>query len=253
MSREPDGDRLDRVRAGLQQRVLAMFVHSALPEEHLSSDSKDVVKLGIALIATMSALVLSLLVASAKSSFDTRSNQLVQVSADMIMLDRALARYGPETKVARSLLQRSVAATVERFWPVEGAKRIVFDPGASPVEALYDKIEALSPQSDAQRSMQSQALTLAADVGRTRLLLFEHLATSIPVPFLVVLVFWLCIIFASFGLFAPRNGTVIAVLCVCALSVSGAIFLILELDRSFEGLLQVSDAPLRAALAQLGR
>ena len=90
-------------------------------------------------------------------------------------------------------------------------------------------------------------------MGRTRLLLFEHLDRSISVPFLVVLVFWLCIIFASFGLFAPRNATVIAVLCVCALSVSGAIFLILELDRSFEGLLKVSGAPLRAALAQLGR
>jgi len=235
--------------------LLAMLVHDLLPEHHLSSDSKDVVKLGIALIATMSALVLGLLVASAKSAFDTRSSQLVEASADMILLDRALARYGPETKEARSLLQRSVAATIERFWPAEGAKRIAIaiDPAASPVEALYDKIEALSPQSDAQRSMQSQALTLAGAVARTRLLLFEHLGTSIPIPFLVVLVFWLCIIFASFGLFAPRNGTAIAVLCVCALSVAGAIFLILELDRSFEGLLQVSDAPLRAALAQLGR
>ena len=100
--------------------LLAMFVRNALPEHHLSADSKDVVKLGIALIATMSALVLSLLIASAKTAFDTRSNQLVQVSADIIQLDRALARYGPETKEARSLLERSVAATVERFWPAEG-------------------------------------------------------------------------------------------------------------------------------------
>jgi hypothetical protein len=69
----------------------------------------------------------------------------------------------------------------------------------------------------------------------------------------VVLVFWLAIIFASFGLFAPRNATVIAAFVVCALSVSGAIFLILELDRSFEGMLQVSSAPLRAALAHLGQ
>jgi hypothetical protein len=233
--------------------LLAMFVRNALPEHHLSADSKDVVKLGIALIATMSALVLSLLIASAKSAYDTRSNQLVQVSADIIELDRALARYGPETKEARSLLERSVAATLERFWPTEGARPIAIDPKASPVEALYDKIEELSPQSDAQRALRSQAETTALDMGRTRLLLFEHLDRSIPVPFLVVLVFWLCIIFASFGLFAPRNATVIAVLCVCALSVSGAIFLILELDRSFEGLLKVSDAPLRAALAQLGR
>jgi len=233
--------------------LLAMFAHRLLPEEHLSGDSKDVVKLGIALIATMSALVLGLLVASAKSAFDTRSNQLVQASADIILLDRALARYGPETKEARSLLQRSTASTLERFWPAEGAKPIAIDPGASPVEALYDKIQELSPQSEAQRSVQSQALTQTLDLGQRRLLLFEGLGSSIPVPFLVVLVFWLCIIFASFGLFAPRNGTVITVLCVCALSVSGAIFLILELDRSFEGLLQVSGAPLRAALAQLGR
>ena len=233
--------------------LLAMFVHRLLPEEHLSSDSKDVVKLGIALIATMSALVLSLLVASAKSAFDTRSNQLTQASADMILLDRALARYGPETKEARDLLKSSMAASLERFWPTEGTKRITIDPGRSPTEVLYDKIEALKPRSDQQRSMQTQALTLATEVGRTRLLVFENLGASIPVPFLVVLVFWLCIIFASFGLFAPRNATVIAVLCVCALSVAGAIFLILELDRSFEGLLQVSDAPLRAALAQLGR
>ena len=158
-----------------------------------------------------------------------------------------------ETKEARSLLQRSVAETIDRFWPAEGAKRIAIDPGISPVEAVFDKIDALAPQDDERRALRSQAETMALDVGRTRLLLFEHLGTSIPVPFLVVLVFWLCIIFGSFGLFAPRNATVVAVLCVCALSVAGAIFLILELDRSFEGLLQVSGAPLRAALAQLGR
>jgi hypothetical protein len=233
--------------------LLAMFVHDLLPDHHLSSDSKDVIKLGIALIATMSALVLSLLVASAKSAFDTRSNHLVEASADIVLLDRALARYGPETKEARSSLQRSVADMIERVWPTEGKGSLVVDPRANPVEVVYDKIEALTPQSDAQRSMRSQALTLAGDMGRTRVLLFEHLGASIPVAFLVVLVFWLCIIFASFGLFAPRNATVITVLCVCALSVAGAIFLILELDRSFEGLLKVSSAPLRAALAQLGR
>ena len=148
-----------------------------------------------------------------------------------------LAHYGPETKEARSGLHRSVTAAIERFWPTDSSRPAVIDPKASPVEALYDKIEELSPQSEAQRSLQIQALTLALDLARLRLLLFEQLGSSILVPFLAVLVFWLCIIFASFGLFAPRNGTVIAVLCVCALSVSGAIFLILELDRSFEGLL----------------
>jgi hypothetical protein len=233
--------------------LLAMFVHSKLPEDHLSSDSKDVVKLGVALIATMSALVLSLLISSAKTAFDTRSNQVVQAAADIVMLDRALARFGPETKEARSLLRRDVVETVERFWPENGAKRITLDTGTSPAEAMYDEVEELAPQNEGQRALRSQALSLAVNVGQTRLLMLEHLGSSIPLPFLVILVFWLCIIFASFGLFAPRNTTVIAVLGVCALSVAGAIFLIIELDRSFEGLLQVSGAPLRGALAQLGR
>jgi hypothetical protein len=233
--------------------LLAMFVHTRLPEHHLSADTKDVVKLGIALVATMSALVLGLLVASAKGAFDTRSSQLVQTSANIILLDRTLARYGPETAQARSLLRQTVATTVERFWPAEGARPLTIDPTASPIEALSATIEALSPQTEAQRELRSQALAIAMEVARTRLLLFENLSTSLPVPFLVILVFWLCIIFASFGLFAPPNATVITVLCVCALSVSAAIFLIIELDRSFEGLLQVSGDPLRVALAQLGR
>jgi hypothetical protein len=114
-------------------------------------------------------------------------------------------------------------------------------------------IQQLLPHSEAQRFQQSQALTMALDLGRTRVLLFEQLDRSIPLPFLMVLVFWLAIIFASFGLFAPRNATVVAAFFVCALSVSGAVFLILEFDQSFKGLLQVSSAPLRAALTQLGQ
>ena len=177
----------------------------------------------------------------------------MQVSADVILLDRLLANYGSETKETRALLQRSVTAALEQFWPENGSQPVNIDRRTSSVEALFDDIQRLSPQSDAQRFLQSQALTMVLDLGRTRVLLFEQLDSSIPVPFLIVLVFWLAIIFASFGLFAPRNATVVAAFFVCALSVSGALFLILQLDRSFEGLIQVSSAPLRAALAQLGQ
>ena len=201
----------------------------------------------------MAALVLGLLIASAKSAYDTRSDQLLQVSADIILLDRVLALYGAETKDARIMLKSSVVAALEQFWPVNGGRPATVDRQPTSVEALYDNIQQLSPHSEAQRSLQNQALTMTFELGRMRVLLFQRLRSSIPVPFLVVLAFWLGIIFASFGLFAPRNGTVIAVLFVCALSVSGATFLILELDRSFEGLMQVSSAPLRAALVQLGR
>ena len=237
----------------LGSALAAMFVRDLLPESHLSADSKDAVRVGIALIATMEALVLSLLIASAKNSYDTRRNLLVRLSADIVMLDHELAHYGPETKDARSLLQRSVAATLDRFWPGEGSTPVAKLVIASSVEALYDAVETLSPRTEDQRALRSQALTLALDVGRERALLVGNLGSAIPIPFLVILVFWLCIIFASFGLFAPRNATVITVFCACALSVAGAIFLILELDRAIGGLLQVSGAPLRAALAELGR
>src|SRR5215813_4681658 len=233
--------------------LLGMFFRTLVPEKHLSSDTQDVVKLGIALIATMAALVLGLLVASAKSTYDTRRTQLLQVSADIILLDRVLANYGPETQDARVMLQRSVAAVLEQFWPANRARLVTIDRSASSVESVYDNIQRLAPRSDAQRSLQAQALTIAFDLGRTRVLLFEQLDSSIPAPFLVVLVFWLAVIFVSFGLFAPRNGIVAVAFFVCALSVSGAIFLILELDRWFDGMLQVSSAPLRSALAQLGQ
>jgi hypothetical protein len=233
--------------------LIGLLFRAILPEKHLSDDTKDVVKLGVGLVATMAALVLGLLIASAKSAYDTRSDQLLQISADIILLDRVLALYGAETKDARVMLKGSVVAALEQFWPVNGDRPATIDRRATSVEALYDNIQQLSPHSEEQRSLQNQALTMTFELGRTRVLLFERLHSSIPVPFLVVLVFWLGIIFASFGLFAPRNGTVIAVLFVCALSVSGATFLILELDRSFEGLMQVSSAPLRAALVQLGR
>ena len=232
--------------------LAGLFFRAVLPDEHLSTDSKDVVKLAIALIATM-ALVLGLLIASAKSTYDTRSSQLLQVSADIFLLDRVLAHYGAETNDARAMLQQSVAAAIEQFWPADGSRTTTFDRRASSIESVYDNVQRLAPQNDVQRSLQNQAATIALDLGRTRVLIFQQLGSSIPVPFLVVLVFWLSIIFASFGLFAPGNGTVIAAFFVCALSVAGAIFLILELDRSFEGLLQVPAAPLRAALAQLGR
>ena len=163
------------------------------------------------------------------------------MSADTVILDRLLVHYGPETKDARSLLRGAVAGGLDRFRPADQGGTATLDPTVS-FETIYDKIEELSPQSEAQRSLQGQALNMAINLGRTRLLLFENAGNSIPVPFLLVLVFWFTIIFASFGLFAPRNATAIAALLVSALSVAG----------SFEGILQVSSARLRAAHARLG-
>jgi Protein of unknown function (DUF4239) len=233
--------------------LLGMALRLILPEHHLGPDSKDVIKLGIGLTATMSALVLALLIASTKSSYDAQRNELTELSANIILLDRVLAKYGPETKVARNLLDRSVVRLIAQIWPENGASAAEQDPTAIQADILYDTIEELSPQNETQRSLKAQVQKMTIDLAQTRWLLFEQGGSSIPMPFLILLVFWVTIIFLSFGLFAPPNATVIATLFLCALSVSGAIFLILELDRPFGGLIQISETPLQKALAHLGQ
>jgi hypothetical protein len=232
-----------------------MSLRGALPEDHLSNESKDTVKLGIGLIATMTALVLGLVTASAKSSFDAQDSAVKHTAADILTLDRILARYGPEAKEIRDSIRRTVAFRVNRIWPEDGSRPAQVDPSeaAPTVEGIEDQIRGLSPQNDTQRWFQSRALDLSEDLLKARWLMFGWEGASIPTPFLVALALWLTITFASFGLFAPRNTTVIAVLFVCALSVSSVVFLILEMARPFEGLIKVSDAPLRYALSHLGR
>jgi hypothetical protein len=235
--------------------VVGMMLRAVLPEHHLSNESKDVVKLGAGLIATLSALVLGLLIASAKSSFDAQRTGFQQLSANIVLLDRLLARYGPETKDARAALHRLVESTIDRLWPKDASQSSGL--GAQAITAsgtiVFERVRDLLPKTDVQRSLQSQALQICTDLAKTRLLLTEQDESAIPRPFLIVVVFWLTVLFTSFGLFSPLNPTVIATLLVCALSVAGAMFLIVDLDEPLGGLIQISSTPLRNALAQLGQ
>jgi hypothetical protein len=232
--------------------LLGMLLPRMLPARHLTPQSKDFVRLAMGLIATMSALVLGLLIAAAKTSYDTQSSQFRQMSAKIVLLDRVMAHYGPETAPARDLLRQSAGAMLER---IDGGPRSgpsEFRP--TPIsEHLYEVLARLQPQGESQRSLRTEARTIAMDIALTRWLLVTEHAGSIPMPFLVMLVFWLAIIFASFGLLAPRDGTALATLFICSVSLAGAIFLILELDRPFDGLIRFSSAPLQDALTQLGR
>ena len=232
-----------------------MFLRALTPEHYLSQDSQNVIKLGMGLIATMAALVLGLVIATAKSSYDVQNDAVKQGAAKALLLDRILASYGPETKETRDLLRRIVACRLEEIWPEHRSQPTELQgPRAAPTaQEFVARILQLSPQTDAQRWLQSQALQIASDVMETRWLVMGGLGSSVPLPFLVVVVFWLTIIFGSFGLLAPRNATVIAVLLLCALSVAGSIFLILEMDQPFKGLMKISSAPLRYALSQLGQ
>lgn len=235
--------------------VLAgMRLRAILPERHLKDDSRDTVKIGIGLIATMTALVLGLVTASAKSSFDALDVAIKRTATQVLTLDRILARYGPETGEIRAALKLGVARRIDLIWP-SPSRSAQPDPfemmrGA---EDIADRMQGLSPQNDTQRRLQSRAVDLGEAVLEARWGAFGASSSSVPVVFLVVLVFWLTITFASFGLFAPPNATVMTVLFLCALSVAGAVFLILELDGPFKGLIQVSADPLRFALSRMNQ
>lgn len=235
--------------------LAGLILRATVPAHHLSNESKDVVKLGAGLIATLSALVLGLLIASAKSSFDAQRTGFQQLSANIVLLDRTLARYGPETKNAREALRQLVASAIERLWSENPSKSSGL--GASVItvggSAVFDRVRDLSPKTEAQRWQQSQALQICTELAKTRWLLTEQDESAIPTPFLVVVVFWLTVLFTSWGLFSPLNPIVIVTLLVCALSVAGAMFLIVDLDQPFDGLIQISSTPLRNALSQLGQ
>ena len=235
--------------------LLGLFLQGLLPEHHLRDNSKDTVKVVAAMIATLAALVLGLLVSSAKSSFDGTNTAVIENGAKAILLDRALAAYGPETKDIRELLRRTLAAGIEMFWPEEGkvGSGMTGFERANAMEMIQTKLRELTPATDSQRKLQAQAEQISGEMLHARWLLIEQAQSTLPVVFLVVVLFWLTMLHLSFGLFAARNPTVITVLFVSALSVSGAMFLILEMNHPLDGMIKVSSAPLHKALEHLGR
>lgn len=184
--------------------LLGILLRSALPAQHLSGESKDIVRLGMGLVGTIAALVLGLLVASAKSSYDAQRNQLTQLSANVAFLDRILTHYGPEAVETRDLLRDAAVRIGDRLWKKEHTTASDPEPNRG-VEAIYDKIQQLAPKDDRQRTLQKQALKVANKLGEARWLMYEQSIGSVPSPLLAVLVLWLTIIFVSFGLFPPAT------------------------------------------------
>ena len=235
--------------------LLGMYLRPRLPQAHLSEETKDSVKLGMGLVATMAALVLGLLVATAKGSYDDQKSGFDQISANLILLDSTLAQYGPETQQARLRLRDIVAIGITRIWPEDEAGSPSLVPTTTAEgESLTSIILGLAPANDRQRNLLPTIMQTSMDVGRARwLLAAQDQGDPIPKTFLVIVIFWLTVLFASFGLLAPRNLTAIGTLCLSALSVSGAIFLILELAQPFSGLVQISSTPLRTALSLIAQ
>jgi hypothetical protein len=233
--------------------VVGMVLHVKLPDRHLDSDSRDVVKLVMGLIATMSALVLSLLIASASSSYDQQNNELTALSANIILLDRTLESYGPSAQGLRDRLRDVVRQTHDRIWSPDGVRPEVLNSAETQnaAKANIKQLQSLSPTTDMERMMQSRAMQQLDSISQARLLMFEQLGGSIPWPFLTVLVFWICVLFLGFGLFASPNPTITVALLVGALSVACAIFLILEMNDAYRGLMRICHEPSCNAMVQI--
>ena len=235
--------------------LLGMLLRRALPEQNLSEASKDVVKLVTGLVATLSALVLGLLIASAKNSFDVVNEGFRQGAARIVLLDRALAQYGPEAKEIRETLRQGFGERIESIFVRRDSGQSALDAPqiTFAIERMEQRIRALVPQTDAQRALQSRAADLTYELAQARWHGIEHEDNRMPTAFLVVLVFWLAAMFASFGLFAPRNGIAVAALFLGALSLAASMYLIEELNDPLGGVIRVSRTPMDTALRHLGQ
>ena len=206
----------------------------------------------MALVATTVALVLGLLIASAKGFYDTQNTEMTQAPS-IVLVDRVLFHYGAEAKDARAVLHATVASLVDRARQHDGQGKVHFDPAAANGEAIWDKVQELSPTSEDQRSLRTQALGLAIQLGHIRWLMIEPKSSGLPTPLLVIMVAWLTLLFISFGLFIRPSLTVAISLLASALAICSVIFLILEMYQPYVGIIRVSEAPLLAALARLGQ
>jgi hypothetical protein len=235
--------------------AIGIYLRRVLPPEHIRDDTRQIVNVASGLVATLAALVLGLMVASAKGSFDARADDIRESSTRVIMLDRSLRQYGPETAETRELLRQLIEARIKRTWGTPDAALQEGTPGSQTleIEAVRRGLFALTPANDAQKWLLAHALSTAADLEQSRWLLIEHGRSTIPTALLVVLAFWLIVIFANLGLFAPANKTVYTILFVCAVSVATAIFLILEMDQPYQGVIQISNEPLVSALREISR
>ncbi|HYZ63293.1 MAG TPA: hypothetical protein VE650_12645 [Acetobacteraceae bacterium] len=231
--------------------LLVLWLHPRLPPQHLSKETTDIVRLGVGVVATITALVLGLLISSVKGGFDQVNHDVQTFATRLILTDRALRLYGPGAEEARALLTRYTELALHETWPQDNRAAVVEDPQAG---ALLDQAEAaiLALPPDPRRpGLADRAGDAIRDVVRQRWALIEESGSTLSPLLILALTLWLGLIFASFGYNAPRNGMVVIVLVVCAASVAGALFLIVEMDGAFTGLIAVSSQPVARALAHM--
>lgn len=233
--------------------LLGALLGSRLPKHHLSDENKEVVRLAMALVGTLTGMALGLLIGSAKTYYDTQGNELTQMSANVALLGGLLQHYGPEAKGVHETLRLAVERVLAENWPNERIENWKPSPKAGHIQEIYDQVRALAPEDDEHRMMKSEAVSQLWTLAQLRGLFIAQTGTTILQPLLFVMIFWITSIFFSWGLFSRVNAVSVTTFFVAALCVSGAIFLILEMYTPYEGLLRLSSAPLRIAYDSLAR
>ena len=233
--------------------LAGLYLHRLLPPGDQSKETQDVVRLGIGMLSVLASLVLGLLIATAKTSYDATDHAIRSYAAELALLNETLRDYGGAASVPRDLLRTYTQRVVQDGWPTDGARPAgLADDASEPLlEHVREAIRALKPVDAEQKSLQGRAIETNIDLLRDRWLLIEQQGPSVQGVVVIILVSWVTVIFAGFGMNAPRNGTVVLTFLICSLAIGGAIFLILEMDRPLGGVMQISSWPLRNALAQM--
>jgi hypothetical protein len=229
--------------------LLGAVGRRVIPGQHFDSDSRDAVKLALGLVATMAALLLGLLISSAKSDYDTQRRQIVEMAARVATLDRLLELYGPDAASARTLFRSTLESAIRRAWPEESGVEPDLSGGGAQANTMFSTILALAPRDDSQAAIKAQAVTLITDLGERRALLLAQASSTLSTPLLVIVVCWLFVIEVGFSLLAPPKPLARASLVVSAAVASAAVLLLLELHRPFDGLIRIPSTPLQMALA----
>jgi hypothetical protein len=220
--------------------------------DKLGPATKEVIRLGASYLATLSAVLISLMIASAKASYDNQDAHFRTLAAYLVETDQLLAQYGPETTQIRILMRQAVPAAVDRIWREKrSAVQDSAFTAASLAEQVNSAVATLKPVSDVQHALKKRIKEASAEIARTRVLMFADSEAAILTPFLLILIFWLAVVFASYSLFVEPSRVVLAAFLVFALSISSALFLVADLSQPFVGLMQIPKEQLRHTLAPL--
>jgi hypothetical protein len=233
--------------------VVGLYLHRLLPEHHLTSETQDVVRLGTGMLSVLASLVLGLLIATAKTSYDSTDHAIRSYAAELALLNETLRDYGGTASVPRDVLRRYTTRLLRDGWPTDGTSVALLDDddAGTLLEHVRETIRALRPVDAGQKSLQDGAIDSSTNLLRQRWLLIEQQGPSVQRVVLGVLVSWITVIFASFGINAPRNGTVVATFLIGSMAIGGAVFLILQMDRPLDGVMQISSEPIRNVMAHM--